>query len=39
MSYLGEVDRAIEPNSYSRVKDQPIWCAAMSEELKALEKK
>jgi Reverse transcriptase (RNA-dependent DNA polymerase) len=38
MSYLGAVDRASEPDSYSTAKDHPIWRATMSEELKALEK-
>jgi hypothetical protein len=38
ISYLGAVDRASEPDSYSTAKDQPIWRAAMSEELKTLEK-
>jgi hypothetical protein len=36
--FLGTVDNMEELTSYLEAKDQPIWNAAMSEELKALKK-
>jgi hypothetical protein len=38
MTFLGELDMNVEPNSYKEAKDQLIWNIAMKDEINVLEK-